>query len=206
MIYTSNYSLLNNKGFRNNAISISGDRGRKMGYLGECYPMLAPKLSFWKIWEENIGKIPEEENNKFYIREYYDQVLKNLDIDEVYNELNERILLCYERPENFCHRQIVAAWFELFNGEKVPEVKPDGYKLKEVTNRGYIKEYLDEYIKSQTDMKGFSSLRALRYYNKGEKLEKLAKNNSDIELSKFLKSLAFDIDEEEKEQKKKLIK
>ena len=208
MIYTSNYSILYSRHFKNEVISISGDRGRSIGYLGEYYSLLAPKKKeFWDEWKKNIGKVDEEENNKFYIRKYYDTVLKGLDVDEVHKELDERILLCYERPDQFCHRQIVAAWFELFLGEKVPEVRANDYKLYEVTDRAKIKDYLNEYIISQTDMRGFHSLRALHYYEKGERLEKVAKNSRDIELSKFLKILAFDTDmEEDKEENKKYIK
>lgn len=206
MIYTSNYKLLDNRGYREKAISISGDRGKSAGYCGQCYPLLAPKLSFWKIWKSNIGKVPEEENNKYYIREFYDNVLKDLDADELYNALDEKILLCYEDENSFCHRQVVASYLELFIGENVPEVKVENNNLIEVTNRNWIKEYLEEYIKSQIDMKGFESIRALRYYNKGEKLESLAKNNNDVELSKMLKSIAFDIDEEEKKSKRKKTK
>ena len=44
--------------------SISGNRGQDANYQGRCYPKLAPKLSFWKTWHDNIGKISEEENNQ----------------------------------------------------------------------------------------------------------------------------------------------
>lgn len=42
-----------------NLISISGDRGKSVGFEGKTMSQLAPKLSFWKVWHNNIGKIPE---------------------------------------------------------------------------------------------------------------------------------------------------
>ena len=54
-INTANYKNCQTE----NGISISGDRGRKVGFTGRCIPMLASKYSFWKIWHDNIGKIPE---------------------------------------------------------------------------------------------------------------------------------------------------
>ena len=80
-----------------NLISISGDRGKKVGFEGKAIPKLAPKLSFWKTWEDNIGKIEEYENTKFYISEYYKQVLIGIDIEEILSEESNPILLCYFR-------------------------------------------------------------------------------------------------------------
>ena len=146
MIYTSSHNNIKSNKYR--TISISGNRGRDANYIGECYPKLAPKLTFWKIWHENIGRIPEIENNKYYINEYYNQVLSNLDIEEVYKELDSSILLCYEDNNLFCHRHIVASYFELMLGVDVYEVKEED-KLKIMDRPLYIKEYLEEVIKKE---------------------------------------------------------
>ena len=58
MIYTGSYKNCKS----GNLISISGDRGKKVGYTGKALPALAPKRAFWKVWESNIGKIDEYEN------------------------------------------------------------------------------------------------------------------------------------------------
>ncbi len=105
MIYTGNYNNCKD----GNIISISGDKGKSIGYNGRSFSLLAPKLSFWKEWHNNIGKISKQENDDFYILEYYKKVLANLDAREIYNQLNESVLLCYEEPLEFCHRHIVAA-------------------------------------------------------------------------------------------------
>lgn len=169
MIYTSSYDEIKCKNYE--TYSISGDRGKGANYIGKCYPALAPKLSFFKIWQSNIGIIKEEENNKFYIEEYYKQVLSKLDPEEVYKKIDNSILLCYEPSDIFCHRSIVAAWLELFLDIYVPEVKIVNNKLEIVKRPEYIKDYLEEIIKNNTNMREFNSLRALYLFEQGEKLE-----------------------------------
>ena len=118
---TSNYKNFNGNDYRE--ISISGDRGKEVNYKGEFYSQLAPKHAFWEIWHYNIGKISEEENTRYYVENYYKQVLSKLDPDEVYHDLQDKILLCYEEPTEFCHRHIVAEWIQLLFEVEVPEIK-----------------------------------------------------------------------------------
>ncbi len=144
MIYTGKYENCKS----GNLVSISGDRGRKIGYEGKAYPKVAPKLAFWKIWEENIGKIPEDENTKFYIREYYKQVLINIDLDDLFNLGDDPILLCYEDSDKFCHRHVLAYYLELKYGIKVPEIEVDALGNIKVKDRpSYIKKMLLDVIK-----------------------------------------------------------
>ena len=97
VIYTSNYKNIIN----GNKISISKDKGKDAGYEGNVLLSLAPKEDFFRIWKTNIGKISEEENNLYYIKNFYEQILKNKD-PEIFIETlpNNSILLCYE--ENNC--------------------------------------------------------------------------------------------------------
>jgi len=174
MIYTSSHNNCKSNLFKTYAIS--GNRGRDANYKGECYPKLAPKLDFWKIWHENIGKISEEENTKYYIEEYYKQVLSKLNPEEVYNELNNSVLLCYEENTEFCHRHIVAAWFELLLvGVRVPEIKLNGLEIEEVDRPANIKMYLEEIIKNTKDMHGYNDLRSLYLIEKNSKEKILTK-------------------------------
>jgi hypothetical protein len=168
MISTSSYNDFQSDKYI--TYSISGNRGKDANYQGKCYPKLAPKLSFWKIWHDNIGKVSEEENNKYYVQEYFNQVLSKLDPEEVYRELDNSILLCYEPNTEFCHRHIVAAWFEILLGVKVPEVKSKDYQIEEIDRPNYIKQYLEEAMRLK-NMRGFKSLRALYLFEKGEELE-----------------------------------
>lgn len=177
MVYTGSYS--NCKLDVMKRYSISGDRGKSNNpkWEGLCYPLLAPKKKeFWDKWHDNIGKISEEENMIFYITEYWKHVLSKLDVSEVYRELDESILLCYEDIDKFCHREIVAAWFELFLGVKVDEVKDyEDNKCMQIVERPkryqFIKDTLEKAIKSTTDMKGFNSIRAFYLYEQSEKLK-----------------------------------
>lgn len=73
LLPTSNYKSWNLSDYR--TYSIFGVQGKMVGYIGRCYPKLAPKLSFWKVWHDNIGVISEKVNNKYYMQEYYNQVL-----------------------------------------------------------------------------------------------------------------------------------
>lgn len=167
MICTSSYD--NFKGDSFSLVSISGDRGKGVDFQGKCYPSLAPKKGFWKIWHDNIDKVSFEENTRFYVQQYWEQVLSKLDPEEIYNELDNSTLLCYESNEDFCHRHIVSAWLEILLDVSVPEVRfNNGIEI--VSRPSYIREYLEDAMKLNRDMKGFRCLRALYLYEKGEKL------------------------------------
>lgn len=151
MICTSSHN--NWKSNKYITYAISGNKGKDAKYTGKCYSQLAPKKSFWKIWHNNIGVISEEENNKYYIKEYYNQVLVNLDPEVVFNELNNSVLLCYENNTEFCHRHIVAAWLELTLGIIVPEKKALDFYTEEIDKPLYIKTYLKEIMYEKDNIK-----------------------------------------------------
>lgn len=154
MIITSSHKNWKSKKYE--MYSISGNRGKDANYNGKCYPKLAPKYSFWEIWHYNIGKRSDEENNMFYIEKYYEHVLSKLDSEEVYKELDNSVLLCYEDNNDFCHRHIVSAWFELTLGVETCEAKINKGKIEIVDRPAYIKEYLQKVMnkeqKDQTEM------------------------------------------------------
>lgn len=168
MISTSSYRDF--KSDKYGVYSISGDHGVDAGYEGKCYPTLAPKIGFWKEWKNNIGKVSFEENTKFYIQEYWNQVLSKLDPEKVFRELDDSILLCYESNMEFCHRHIVAAWFEILLGEYVPEVKYTDH-IEIVPRPEYVKIYLEEVMKENRNMRSFNSLRALYLFEKSKVYE-----------------------------------
>lgn len=175
MINTSSYSKIDFKKY--SACSISRDKGKDAGFEGIYYPDLAPKKEFWRIWKDNRGKISEEENNRYYIEEYYKQVLSKLDPDVVYKELGEAILLCYEDSSEFCHRHIVAAWFNLLLGNSIEPVTDisivdDNVEVVDAASR-YM-DILEDVIRSNEKMCGFTSVRARYLFDKGEQLEELA--------------------------------
>jgi hypothetical protein len=176
MISTSSYKNFETGMYRR--CSISGDRGKGAGSEGDSYPALAPKRELWQVWHDNIGKISEEDNTRYYIEEYYKQVLSKLDPARVYRELEHSTLLCYEDPEDFCHRHVVAAWFNLLLGNTIPPVCEIAWVDGKLTRMDdYAAKYsdiLEDVIRKNERMCGFTSVRARYLFDQGEQLEALA--------------------------------
>lgn len=61
--------------------------------------------------------------NEQYIERYKKETLSKLNPIDVYNKYKGSALLCFEKPEDFCHREIVADW-----------LKEAGYKINELPN------------------------------------------------------------------------
>ena len=128
-----------------NLISISGDKGRRAGFKGKAISELAPKRNFWEKWHNNIGKISEEENTKYYIKEYYDKVLSKVNIEDLLKHEKDPVLLCYERGQEFCHRHVLAEYIEMVYGIKVRDIKVDNnLNIEENKRPEYIKKILKE--------------------------------------------------------------
>ncbi|UEC43716.1 MAG: hypothetical protein METHAR1v1_1640007 [Methanothrix sp.] len=112
-------SSFSRSGSHPRAVAIS--RTRPKGWTGRVYEPLAPS---WSLLAEALsGEIDEDE----YIRRYREEVLASLDPARVYADLGEdAVLLCWERAGAFCHRRLVAEWFEEELGVLVPEVAEEG--------------------------------------------------------------------------------
>lgn len=135
-------------------VSISGDKGKSVNFTGNAYTKLAPKKEFWKIWHDNIGKISEDENNKFYMREFYKTTLLPLKPEDVIKELEafgkNVVLLCYEDRE-LCHRIFVATWLGRALNIEVPEISIDIKGNIKVLDRNlkYVNQFIE--IMNQID-------------------------------------------------------
>ena len=122
MIYTSYFAKL--RTLPKNIIPISICAKTPDWYNGLQYKKLAPKYDFFKKWKEN-------HDNDYYIKCFEEQVLGKLDAHEVVRELDslmtdvvtsidygfelscgtpQFVLICYEKPSDFCHRHLVAKW------------------------------------------------------------------------------------------------
>ena len=160
MISMSSYQSINSNNYK--TCSISGDRGKQVNYQGACFPKLVPKKDFWQIWHDNIGIVSEEENNRYYIEQYYQQVLSKLDPEDIYRKLDNSILLCYEENTEFCHRHIVAEWLQLLLNIEVPEVIEVkgvyGSYLEGVVRPDFIKKYLEDVMRKDQNIIVFQSL------------------------------------------------
>ena len=81
------------------------------------YKPLCPSWDL--VMSYKSGEISKEE----YTRRYYIENLNYLDPARTYQELGENaILLCYEKSGEFCHRRLVAEWFEKHLNIKVEEL------------------------------------------------------------------------------------
>ena len=117
-IYTSNYARNGNNDLAYAISAIIPD-----WYTGKSLPFLAPKIDM-------VGRIKKNVNNyaqRKYEREYLDLLKsRNVDPHKLIDMLPDgAILLCYEKPGDFCHRRILAKWIEIKTGFKIEEWKTE---------------------------------------------------------------------------------
>lgn len=121
MIYTTYFAKI--KDLPKNIIPISIAAKPPKEFNGLQYKKLAPKYNFFMQWKET-------HDNNYYIKCFNEQVLDELNVKQVIRELDDILiynttninyttdsifvphiaLVCYEKPEDFCHRHLVADW------------------------------------------------------------------------------------------------
>ena len=114
------------KGINGVSIALFAPRG----YKGREYKLLAPSkelLDWWRF----TGKTGEEKETE-YKKEYWG-LIKHLDPKAVFEFLgDDAVLLCYEKPGDFCHRRLVAKWLEVKLGIMVPEIQGKRYTVDQL--------------------------------------------------------------------------
>jgi len=160
---TSYYANLKNIDQKfNTPIAISGDEGRMVGFEGRGCRALSPYTFYrkWKAREDELesqlesGKISKatydrlkEENQDDYIQKFYEKVLQPLDPHKVYKDLGgTAVLLCFEKPTEFCHRFLVAGWLEHHLGITIDELGHE-YDKAVLANKEKLKNKLQIAIK-----------------------------------------------------------
>ncbi len=110
MIFTSYFTKLKELD-QNGLIPIAICGGIPDYYHGLWYRKLAPSWSIYSQYKET-GQCD------VYIKRYISEILSKLNPNQVYQDLYNLagesynfVLLCYERPDEFCHRHLVAEWF-----------------------------------------------------------------------------------------------
>lgn len=91
---------------------IAISRGVPKGWKGPRMMDLCPPWNMIK----NHG-LSQAEWEKWY----RENILVWIDFDELMLMINNKVLLCWEKPGQFCHRRIVAKWIEENTGVEVPE-------------------------------------------------------------------------------------
>jgi len=114
ILYTSYYAKSGNNP---KAISISAKAPDY--FIGKRYVDLAPT---WDMINQHKNHIISHEQ---YTERYLDLLIniRKLDPFKVVEDLQDgAIMLCYEKPTDFCHRHIVAKWITDNTGIKVVEL------------------------------------------------------------------------------------
>ena len=94
-------------------------------------------------------------NQELYVKAFYEKVLKKLDPKQVYDSLgNNAVLLCFEKPTEFCHRFLVAGWLEMNLDVKIDEFGFENDKTVQ-ENKANLKNQLKTVMeKDRTNIKG----------------------------------------------------
>lgn len=108
ILFTSNYAR---NGNHPDAVSISVTPPRWYPNLVH-YPDLAPTWKIVKDYKDGITDIMQ------YTSQYLDLLeSRKLDPLKIAQELHGKIMLCYEKPTDFCHRHLAALWLQ----ERLPD-------------------------------------------------------------------------------------
>ena len=110
-IYTSYFS--NVKKLPTYILPISIANITPNGWKYPIYQKLAPSDKLLRNWKQT-------HDNLDYIFDYEDEILNNYKISDIINDLSNYLhdeytdiaLICYEKPNDFCHRHLVADWFK----------------------------------------------------------------------------------------------
>lgn len=124
MIYTTYFAQL--KHLPRNVIPVSICGKAPDWYKGAQYKKLAPKYKFFMEWKKT-------HDNDYYVSHFNSEVLDTLTPTVVLNKLQLKLpedvrakmdtpvctnknwhiaLVCYGKPQDFCHRHLVAGWLK----------------------------------------------------------------------------------------------
>lgn len=97
-----------------NAVSIAGEA--PAFFKGRQFKKLAPRLKAYLQYKA-------DGDEEAYIKAYNEQVLSKYDPHVILAELgNDAVLLCYEPPDEFCHRHLIADWLRHHTGIEITEL------------------------------------------------------------------------------------
>lgn len=162
-IYTSSFAKCQSS----KGVSIDKNRGTPFNFKGPHIEELTPLLT-WNADNTQRDIVS-------YIVYYYEKVLKNFNIGNIFRYIKEgTILLTSSDEDEFSHRHILAVYLELLYGLNVREITYLNDELAiRPRNRYYtiIKETLEKLLKDDIDMKNFTSIAAAYAYSIAEELD-----------------------------------
>lgn len=120
--YTSYFAVM--RFMPENFVPISVCIKPPVWFKGKNYLPLAPKGEMFSQWKNN-------QDDEEYIEKYNSSVLSNLDCANVKSDLEKIaisenpnceaiVLVCYEKPTDFCHRHLISKWLK-DNGVEIEE-------------------------------------------------------------------------------------
>lgn len=106
MIFTSYFENIKNipTGFGLKLISIA--RGTPHWFDGEKAPEFFPDWDIIKLVKNDKSRSARAK----YVSEY-EKILNKLNPKKLGRLYQNCVLLCYEKPDDFCHRHIISRWF-----------------------------------------------------------------------------------------------
>lgn len=117
MIYTSYFSKW--KGYNNpDYILMATTYYKPTWFNGEWFFEVAPKEELVKSYKE--GKTLPDQYTDIYLNHLEDNKEAILSKIKSFDPTKNYILLCFESPEKFCHRHVLASW-----------LRSKGYKCEE---------------------------------------------------------------------------
>lgn len=82
-----------------------------IGWRKKTYKRLAPPSDLLLDWQARHDEAAYREEYRRRVLDRIDPELCRIYLTETLGEGHDVALVCYERPEKFCHRHLVAEWF-----------------------------------------------------------------------------------------------
>lgn len=148
-IYTTYFSRL--KDLVDGIVPISIAIKAPAGYDILTYRALAPTWAILKAYKDSKDK-------GAYIEEYTEQILSKLTVEQVVDELaflsngQDVALVCWEKPSEFCHRQLISEWFNNYG------IEVEEYQVPTTPKKG-SKDHADNHNKMYINADGERVLR-----------------------------------------------
>lgn len=83
---------------------------------------LAPTKQILSKWNSAKNDPTLVYTEAIYSVDYYTEVLSKLDPEVIYNKIKGKVICCYEKTGEFCHRHLVAQWLHDQLGVTITEL------------------------------------------------------------------------------------